>query len=127
MVILLKVVCVVLVTCGVSQFSKAGVLYVEETTEVSKQLVLKRWTGLSPTTCLLRCRRHGPCQMAALSGPECLFLKNVADPENHVSNDTFPVTLLKEHSIKKIGNCTIYSPMEFYQFVFVIILLGVEN
>ena len=108
MTISLKGLWVVLVTYGVFQFIEAGVLYVEEITEVSQQLVLKRWTGLSPTTCLLRCRRYEPCQMAALSQSECLFLKNTSDPENEDStSDKVPVTLLKEEGLKKIGNHTL--------------------
>ena len=78
-------------------FVQLGTVFEEEFSEVSQQDVIKRWTGLSSTSCLLRCRRDRNCELAAVTPSECLFLRNISklDDDNQ-TNKKLEVTLLKE-------------------------------
>ena len=82
--------------------TKAKSFYEEQDTEVSEQAVLNRWKGLSPTTCLLRCRRNKDCQVAALTEFECLCLKNETNAKDGDENSVgIQVKLLRDINTQK--------------------------
>ena len=82
------------VTCLVEIYM-TGTFYEKEIVDVALQSIIKRMKGVSPATCLLKCRKNSDCELAAMDGTDCLFLKKGIDGEKVVS-----VVLLDEIEIK---------------------------
>ena len=85
--------------------------YEEENIQITQEFVIKRWSGVSRSTCALRCRRHEQCYHAAIKGNDCLLLKNGSYPPSSRSDisteiGTIPVIILKEIDTKKEPNTT---------------------
>ena len=89
-----------LVVVVVFETWQEGSFYTNEDAEVSEEAVIKRWAGISSTSCVLHCKQNKECQMAALTDSECLLLKNATDDAKD-ANDTVKVTLLKRIDTKK--------------------------
>ena len=81
---------------------EGGTFFEDSFTVVSNSTVLKRWEGLSPTSCLLRCRRNKACKMAGMIDSDCLLLKTAtASDDGGNGNGNLRVKLLKEMDTKK--------------------------
>ena len=74
--------------------------YEEEDVEIAQETVLKRWSGISKSSCILRCRRNKDCLFAAIDGSDCLFLKNESTIDVSTVKETLPVKILKELDTK---------------------------
>ena len=77
----------------------AGTFYEEINAEVPQQSIIKRFNDVTPSTCLLKCRRNQECELAAMDGLDCLFLKKGIDGKEMIS-----VILLEQIKIKHTGN-----------------------
>ena len=75
--------------------------YEEEDVEITQESVLKRWSSISKSTCILRCRRNKDCLHAAIDGSDCLFLKNESSIDVSNGKELISVTILKEMDTKK--------------------------
>ena len=75
--------------------------YEEEDVEVTQESVLKRWSSISKSTCILRCRRNKDCLHAAMDGFDCLFLKNESSNDVSHAKEKISVIRLKEVDTKK--------------------------
>ena len=75
--------------------------YEEEDIEISKESIVKRWTGISKSTCILRCRRYNDCLSPAIYRSECILLQNYAKIVASDENRILKVTILKELAQKK--------------------------
>ena len=77
-----------------------GTIYEKEHTHISNDSVVKRWTNVGATTCLLRCRRNADCKLAAIERSDCLFLKNdtklEGDSNSNDDIEKLPVILLRD-------------------------------
>ena len=82
--------------------SRASVFYEEEDIKISQESVIKRWSDVSRSTCVLRCRRNKECQHAAIEGNDCLFLKNGSDSVSSESDASDGAGMLSVISLKEI-------------------------
>ena len=80
------------VTCLVEIYM-TGTFYEKEIVDVALQSIIKRMKGVSPATCLLKCRKNSDCDLAAMDGTDCLFLRKGIE-------EVVSVVLLDEIEIK---------------------------
>ena len=85
--------------------------YEEKDIKITQESVIKRWSGVSRSTCALRCRRHEQCYHAAIEGNDCLLLKNgsfspSSEGDQSEEGRMLPVTILKEIDTERKPNIT---------------------
>ena len=79
----------------------AATFYEEEEIEISQKSILKRWSGISRASCILRCRRNKDCQYPAIDDNNCLFLRNESSTDIWNGTEIITVTILKEIDTRK--------------------------
>ena len=72
-----------------------GVFYENTLTDIPKRSVVRRFSGVTKTSCVHRCRGNVSCHQAAIQGSDCLFLRDGAETTNE-DDEMMGVTLLKK-------------------------------
>ena len=95
-----KLLILIIIVLSLIKIIRSATFYEEEYVEITQESVVKRMSGISRSTCILRCRRNADCLVAAIDDFDCLFLKNES---GNVSNgkEMTPVKILKEVNTKK--------------------------
>ena len=63
--------------------------------------MFQRSSGISRSTCILRCRRNKECLLAAIDESDCLFLSNGASVNVSTDKGVLKITILKEIDTKE--------------------------
>ena len=79
----------------------AAAFYEEEDILISKKSIVNYWTGISKSTCILRCRRHNDCKTPAIYSSRCVLLQNSAKIGVSDEKGISKVTVLKELVLEK--------------------------
>ena len=70
-----------------------GAFHSSSQVEISKNFLIGRFTRVSGTSCLHRCRRNTSCHQAAMQGPDCLLFRNGIESKSN-DEEMISVTML---------------------------------